>query len=125
MGQGLAGGEGGGDSRRCRVLALMIELSSALGEGVREATRGRLGEVRWYLPWTRDWGVLGVSKASPGVLDAFCRVARPGPGEEPDTQDEIGNSGVPEEGGGVQEGGSGPQCPGQSTWKPPGLAEPI
>lgn len=29
---GLAGGDGGGDSRRCRVLALMIELSSALGE---------------------------------------------------------------------------------------------
>ena len=34
--------------------------------------------------------------------------ARPGPGEEPGTQDEIGVSGVP------KEGGSGPQCSGQS-----------
>ena len=39
----------GGHKRR--DLAPMTELrSSALGEGVREATRGRWGNVRWALP---------------------------------------------------------------------------
>ena len=43
-------GEKGGGLKR-QILALMTELrSSALGEGVREATRGRWGNVRWALP---------------------------------------------------------------------------
>ena len=29
------------------------------------------GGVRWALPWTRDWGVLRVSEASPGVAGFF------------------------------------------------------
>lgn len=67
---------------------------------------------------------VGVSKPpSPEQLVSLAELARLS-WEELRTQDGVGESGVPEEGEGRQEGHSGPQGPGQSMWGPPGAVGP-